>query len=240
MLPYNFDKDPIGYAIHDYTNNLDIENIIVCSDFMEDDVIPTSYLFRTNEEFPLLEQKAMELCYGKILDIGAAAGPHSHYLIANGKNVSTLEVSPNAHRYLKKRFPDAQHFLGNIHNLTTSKFDTLLLLMNGIGIAGTRKKTTKFLQHLAQLLNPGGQILCDSTDIKYLFKNKDGSYWMDVSVEYYGDFKFNMRYKTKESGWFDWVYFDLESLRDCANNAGLTLSLCATDEDSFLVKLLKT
>jgi len=230
-------KDPIGNAIWDYHTQNSPQDIIVESDLVEDDVLPIDVLFRNFESFPKLELTAMEYCKGKILDIGAAAGPHTKYLIEKGFNVSTIEVSPIAHRYLKEVLPEATHYSARIQEFNTGGFDTILLLMNGIGLAGTYNQVAPFLKHLASLLNPGGSILCDSTDVQNVFEDDEGALWVDLNANYYGEFKFNMKYKDSESGWFNWVYLDLKNFEKFTHEAGLQLTLLDEDENSFLVQL---
>lgn len=67
--------------------------------------------------------------------------------------------------------------------------------MNGLGIAGTLANLEQTLLKAKSLLKPGGQILCDSSDVKFLYEEEDGSYWMDLNAQYYGEFKFKMSYK---------------------------------------------
>lgn len=232
-------NDPIGNAIWDYELDNQPEDINVDSDITEEDIIPIDYLFRTYLDFPPLEITAMKACNGKILDVGAGAGPHSKYLIEKGFDVTTVESSPNAHRYLKKFLPQATHYCSSILDFNIGKYDTILLLMNGIGLAGTAEEVEPFLNHLSSLLSTGGSILCESTDIIELFTDDEGGMWVDLNANYYGDFRFNMRYKDSESGWFNWVYVDLKNLDKFASNVGLQLTLLDTDDSSFLVQLKK-
>ncbi|PKR80138.1 SAM-dependent methyltransferase [Brumimicrobium salinarum] len=232
-------NDPIGQAIWDFHNNNQPEDIIVASDLVEDDVLPIDLLFRAYKDFQPLEKTAMKYCKGSILDIGAAAGPHTKYLLENGFTVSTVEKSPKAHQYLLSKFPDCKHYHTSILNFKEDKYDTILLLMNGIGIAETFSNVIPFLNHIATLLKPGGSIICDSTDVQNVFEDEEGGLWVDLNANYYGEFKFNMKYKDSESGWFNWVYVDLKNLEKFANEAGLQLSLLDEDENSFLVQLKK-
>jgi 2-polyprenyl-3-methyl-5-hydroxy-6-metoxy-1,4-benzoquinol methylase len=88
--------DPIGLAIQDYIKTKKPADIIVTADLCDDDIIPVEVLFRTYEEMPALEQKAMSMCCGKILDVGAGAGPHSIYLSELGHEIQAIDTSPGA------------------------------------------------------------------------------------------------------------------------------------------------
>ncbi len=74
-------------------------------------------------------------------------------------------------------------------------------MMNGIGISEKLEALKPFLAKCKSLLSENGQILLDSTDIKYLYEDEDDSVWIDLNSSYYGEFQFQMHYK-EESGPF--------------------------------------
>lgn len=232
-------NDPVGAAVWDYHNQNEPGDIVVECDVLDDDVLPIDLLFRNYDEFPKLEVAAMKHCKGKILDVGPAAGPHAKYLVSQGFDVTTVEISPESHRYLEMALPEAKHYLTHIMDFNTGKYDTILLLMNGIGLAGTYKKVTPFLKHLATLLEPGGTIIGDSSDVQNVFTDDEGGLWVDLNAEYYGEFEFNMKYKDTESGIFNWVYIDYKNLEKSATEAGFKLTLLDDDENSYLVQFTK-
>lgn len=232
-------NDPIGEAIWDYYHNNNPLNIDVESDITDIDIMPIEYLFRNYSMFPELEKVAMKHCKGKILDVGAAAGPHALYLADQGFEVETIDISPKANAYLKEVLPNSIHHLGKIQDFSKNKYDTILLLMNGIGLAGTYDEITPFLAHLASLLEEGGCILAESTDVIDVFEDDDGGIWIDLNANYYGEFRFNMKYKDAESGWFNWTYLDRNSFSVLAEKAGLEVDFIFDNNDSFLVKLTK-
>lgn len=228
-------NDPLGQAILDFAKEGKAQDIIVASDLCDDDIIPTKYLFRTHKQMPIIEQAALELCTGKILDVGAAAGCHAIYLMEQGKDVQAIDTSAGAVQFLKeKNIPTRQI---NFYDLKGEHYDTLLLLMNGIGIAGTLSNVDHFLTHAKSLLTPNGKILIDSTDIMYLYEDEDGSVWVDLNTEYYGNFRYQMKYKDHVSEWFDWLYLDAEKFLSAAERCGLDFEVVETEDYSFLVQL---
>lgn len=230
-------KDPIGQAIEDYINGNSTAVITVQSDLSEDDEIPISYLFRSLEEMPELEQIAIENCTGTVLDVGCGAGPHIRALSAKGINCEGIEVSSKAATYLREEGFTiyAQDFLA----FSEKQYDTLLLLMNGLGLAGKLQDLSQFLLHAKSLLKEGGKILCDSTDVRYFYEDEDGSVWIDLNAKYYGEFKFKMQYKSYTTDWFDWLYVDFETLKATAESVGLTCTCIHADEASqtFLAEI---
>jgi SAM-dependent methyltransferase len=228
--------DPIGQAILDYAKNKKPFDIIVSSDICEDDIIPIEVLFRNLKDMPEIEKKALKLCKGKVLDVGAGAGIHCQELIKNGLSTHALDSSQGSIEYLKNIGVSAT--LCSFESFDSkTKFDTILMLMNGIGIAGTLANLEKTLLKAKSLLQEGGQLICDSSDIRYLYEDEDGSMWMDLNSEYYGNFRFQMHYKKISGPWFDWLYVDYDNLHRVATNVGFKSVKIMEQENHFLAQL---
>lgn len=228
-------NDPLGQAILDFAKHGKAKDIVVASDLCDDDIIPVDYLFRSYADMPKMEQVALAHCEGKILDVGSGSGIHANYLKELGKEISCIDISQKATEYAKSLGLEARTL--NFFDLKDESYDTLLFMMNGIGIAGTLANLDKTLIHAKSLLNPGGQILCDSTDIKYLYEDEDGGMWVDLNTEYYGNFRFQMKYEEHETPWFDWLYVDAESLAASAKKCGFSCEILVEEETQFLAKL---
>jgi hypothetical protein len=110
------------------------------------------------------------------------------------------------------------------------RFDTILLLMNGSGIIGNMEGMERFFYRMKQLLKPGGRIYMDSSDLKYLFEEEDGSYLIDVAGEYYGLVDFQMQYKQVKGESFDWLYIDFDTLAYYAEQYGFTAEVVCQGE----------
>lgn len=216
--------DPIGRAVYDFHFNSINQPVIVHSDDFDDDTIDTGYLFRSYRQMPALEKKAMTLCRGAILDVGACAGAHSIYLQTKGLEVTALETSDLSCQVLKSR-GIVKVIQQDIFKFTNQKFDTILLLMNGTGIAGSLAGLDVLFHHLGTLLHPGGQILIDSCDLIYLYEQEDGSAILDISAEnYYGELMFQTEYKSWISKPFPWLYVDLNNLEQAVEKNQLKLN----------------
>ena len=140
-------NDIFGQALLDYQNNDYTEDIVTKSSLDEEDILPLPYLFRSFDEMPPIEQKALQLCKGKVLDIGAGAGSHSLYLQNKGFDVTALDSSKGSTDVCKLRgIKKAVH--GSLLDYADSSFDTLLMLMNGIGLVGEIGSLTDYFSHL--------------------------------------------------------------------------------------------
>ncbi len=227
--------DPVGAAILDYIKTRKPDDIIVSSDICEDDVIPVEVLFRNQIEMPDLELMALESCKGKVLDVGAGAGAHSKELIDRGLDVDSIEISDGAVEYMKSIGLNARKI--NFFDLKNEKYDTILMMMNGIGVAGKLSNLENTLLQAKSLLQPGGKILCDSSDIKYLYEDEDGALWVDLNSEYYGNFRFQMKFKKEKGPWFDWLYVDFDNLFNAAKNVGLKAKKIVDQDDHYLAEI---
>lgn len=236
-------KDLFGKAILDYQTNNNPEDLITETSISEEDEMSVAYLFRPFEEMPLIEQKALEFSKGRVLDVGCGAGSHSLYLQnKKGLDVTSIDISANAIeccrlRGLKNVFVmDILDFDSGVN-----KFDTILLLMNGTGIFGTLEKVSTFLQKLKSLLNPGGQVLIDSSDIIYMFdEDEDGGKWIP-SDNYYGEVTFTVTYKEEREDPFNWLYLDYNTLQNACPDNGFGCELIEEGEHfDYLARLTQT
>lgn len=232
-------KDLFGKAIFDFYTHNSPEDIITETSISEEDEMSVEYLFRAYKEMPKIEQKALQLAKGKILDVGCGAGSHALSL-QNERNldVTAIDISEKAiETCLLRGVKNAK--VENILDFEGEKFDTILLLMNGTGIFGKLKNCNKYLSKLKSLLNPDGQILLDSSDIIYMFdEDEDGGKWIPSENDYYGELTFNISYKNEKEEPFDWLYLDYNTLQNAAIANGLKCELIIEGEHyDYLAKL---
>lgn len=232
-------KDLFGQAILDYQTNNSPEDLITETTISEADEMSVAYLFRSYVDMPPLEQKALQIAKGKILDIGCGAGSHSLYL-QNELNlaVTAIDISKNAIQACKLRGVSNAQTIDMLDLDPKEKFDTILLLMNGTGIFGKVNNLPKYLQKLKTLLNTNGQILIDSSDIIYMFdEDEDGAKWIP-SNNYYGELEFSITYKNEKEESFPWLYLDYNTLQNAAIDNGLNCELILEGEHyDYLAKL---
>lgn len=234
-------NDILGNALKAfYFDKNTTDKLLTTSSISEEDEMPLDYLLRSFANMPLLEQKALKLAKGKVLDLGCGAGSHSLHLQNQGLQVTAIDISEGAIAVAKHRGVK-NAYLQDIYQLDNSeKFDTILVLMNGTGICGKLSKLATFLQHISKFLNPNGQILIDSSDIIYMFEDENGEHWIDAGQEYYGEVEFYMSYQGKTSKSFDWLYVDYNTLQRCAVYNGFNCELILEGEHyDYLAKITK-
>lgn len=229
-------KDLFGTALLDYQKDNYTEDLVTSTNISGEDELPLPYLFRSFKDMPKLEQKALKLSKGTILDVGCGSGNHSLYLQKKGLDVKGIDVSAGAVEVSKLR--GLNHVeLKNILE-ETSQFDTILLLMNGTGIFQKLSQVSTYLTQLKSLLKPGGQILMDSSDIKYMFEDEDGGVWMDANANYYGELDYYLSYKGEEEIPMKWLYLDFETLKSACESVNLNCELVMEgDHFDYLARL---
>ena len=230
-------KDLMGRAIWDYFYQENPEDLQTETSISELDDLPVSYLFRNYKEMNALEQKALDLSFGKVLDVGAGAGSHSLYL-QNKRNleVTALDISPKSIEICKARGVEnavCEDFL----KFSNDKFDTILLLMNGTGIFQSLKNLDQYLQKLKNLISENGQILLDSTDILYMYDQDDDGGVLVPATGYYGELDYYIHYKGESELPMKWLYLDFNTLKNAAIANGFKIQKIKQLDDSYLAKL---
>lgn len=218
--------DIFGTAIWEYfggTSEAELLTYLTLQGFDQpfQDSLPLAYLFRSFRDMPPLERLALQLCRGKVLDVGCGAGSHSLYLQKQGLEVTALDSSPGAvATCIKRGIKDVVQL--EVLNYRGTNFDTILLLMNGIGLAGRLSRLPSFLGQLKKMLGTNGQILLDSSDIRYMYQDDESSlFHLPEEGPYYGEGEFTMEYKGKKSSKFPWLYLDQQRLKSEAEAVGL-------------------
>ncbi|MEO9892278.1 class I SAM-dependent methyltransferase [Aurantibacter sp.] len=215
----NMAIDVFGNALVDYQKGNYTEDIVTNSSLEEEDVIPLPHLFRSFEQMPKIEQIALDKCQGNVLDIGCGAGSHSLHLQKKGLTVTALDISEGAISVTSLRGVN-QTVCADIMHFSSENYDTLLLLMNGIGIVGNLSKLSAFLNHFKKLLAPKGSIILDSSDIIYMYETENGYFDISDIQNYYGEVEFTMSYKNEVSKPFNWLYIDFDTLKAVAFENG--------------------
>ena len=229
--------EPLGDAMMDYFLGRMGTSICVKSSIEADRYVSLETFFRENQTFPTLEKDAFHFCKGKILDAGAGSGPHALYLQEKGFDITGIDISEKSVEVMQKRGLK-KTVCADIFNYEGETYDTILMMMNGIGIAGDLPGLSKLLQHFKKLLNPGGQILFDSTDIGYVSSfDRSLSSLRTPIPEYYGTAYYQLEYKGKTGEIYPWLFIDRHTLTTAATENGYKCSVLKIHGTQFLARL---
>jgi SAM-dependent methyltransferase len=193
---------------------------------------PADHYLAEPEAWPQHDHRALRLCRGHVLDIGAGAGRIAVELQRRGMAVTGLDTSAGAVEVARKRgLRDT--VIATVDRYAaagTATYDTFLLLGNNLGLLESRERAPVFLDALARLANPGARIVAQSTEP---YGTKD-----PVHVAYHqrnrergrlgGQLRLRLRYRLLATEWFDYVNPSIEELKELV--AGSAWRIDAIDD----------
>ncbi|BDD04627.1 class I SAM-dependent methyltransferase [Aureibacter tunicatorum] len=227
-------KDIYGEGLWDYFTGDDEATFTLQNDYGNPEDMPVEVFFYDEEDLTLLEKKSIDLCKGKVLDVGAGAGRHSLMLTKRLHKVKSIDISPLAVQLMQARGVEDAECVDIFEMQENEKFDTILLMMNGIGLAQKVENVVVLLEKLKKLLTPKGRIVFDSSDLAYLYEGEPLPF-----DKYYGEVKFRYKYHGNKSDWFGWVYVDQKMMNSLANKAGFNMNVKYTDEHEQYLAVLE-
>ena len=177
-------KDIQGHAIYDFWKNGKATSLKVHNSYGVPERMPVKHFFKPYHELPEVEQMALHICEEDILDVGAGAGKHALVLQEMQKKVAALEISPLAAKVMRQRGVE-EVIEQDIYSFKGRRFNTILMLMNGIGLSGTIEGLKNMMHHMKELLQPDGQWIFDSSDISYLYEKVDENLMRPINA--FGD-----------------------------------------------------
>lgn len=223
--------DIYGSALLDFHRTGQAEILWLHNSYDEPEEMPIEVFFRGENDMPEIELKALELCKGKVLDVGAGVGSHALLLEKKGLDVTAIDISEIAVQIMQERGvkkPLFQDFFK-----TTEKYNTLLFMMNGIGLTGTLPGFENLLESAKNLLLPKGQLLFDSSDISYLYDDLPMP-----AHQYFGEISYCYEYKKQKGNWFNWLYIDPTTLQRLSKQHGWNCKIVyVDDQDQYLAQL---
>jgi SAM-dependent methyltransferase len=223
--------DIYGNALLDFHKTGKTDILWLHNSYDEPEEMPTDVFFRDEKDMPEIELKALNLCKGKILDVGAGVGSHALILDKKGMDVTAIDISPIAVQIMKDR--GVKNAVMQDFFKVEQEYDTLLFMMNGIGLTGTMQGFKNFLEKTKDLIHPKGQIIFDSSDISYLYEELPMP-----QHQYFGEIQFCYEYKNQKGSWFNWLYIDPATLHQLSREHGWNCEIVYVDEqDQYLAKL---
>lgn len=227
-------RDIFGEALNDYQHQGTLKSpLLLHSTYGDIEEMPIEVFYREEEDFPEMEFIALSLCDGKVLDVGAGVGSHVLYLQEKEFDVTALEISALACNIMQER--GVQKIIQkDFFKLKEVKFDTLLFLMNGSGLAQTLDGFRSLLRHASTLLTDRGQLLFDSSDISYLYEE----YRIPRPDYYFGEIGYQYEYNGVKGEPFKWLYIDQKTLIKIAHEEKWVVQvLFEDDNDQYLVRM---
>jgi SAM-dependent methyltransferase len=212
---------PYARALTDYHAGIEAATLTLRSSLGEVDELPAALFFRQPADFFPFETYALELCRGRTLDVGAGTGIHSLELQARGIDVTALEILPKLTE-IQRALGVRRRLRANFKTWAGDRFDTVLMLMNGIGPVGTLFGLDGFLTHAHRLVASGGQLLVDSGEAIVVGEvdPRAAARWPPTDAGYRGEAWIELEYRRHRGAPFRELYVDMGTLAAHAERAG--------------------
>lgn len=226
--------DPHAEALLDCHRGERDAMLIVYQEDGRDDV-PAAFWLRS--VFDPVEEDALALCRGRILDLGAGAGVHALALQERGCDVTAIDIAPGCVTVMRERgVRNAQ--VADAFAVELGRFDTILTICNGLDKVGRLADLPRFLERMRAMLTPDGQLLADSFDLRV---GADAAQVARLQArqaggDYFGELSLCFEYRGKRGAPFRALHVDFDTLAQAAAKAGLRCELLRQDGGHYLVR----
>jgi SAM-dependent methyltransferase len=180
--------------------------------------------FTAPQDLSELEAIALDTSVGPVLDIGSGCGRLALLLQARGIEVSALDICDDMVNLMRQRGV-TQAECGDAFTIDRGHYQTILMLMETVGLAGDIDGLGRLLDNLQQRLTADGQIICDACPL--------------IETGQTASVRMQIRYENCVGTPFHWLYVDAQSFAAVAARHGLTLDIGYHDEESghYLARL---
>jgi SAM-dependent methyltransferase len=209
-------QDAFGHVMYDYLHGIHSREIIERDDgFFSISSGPVLY-FAPFDDWPAIEQKAMEYVCGRVLDVGCGAGRHSLYLQEQGLDVLGVDNSPLCLEVCRQRSVRMVKGL-SVTQLSSrlGVFDTVLMLGNNFCLVGNPRRARWLLRRLAKMTPLQGRILAGLRNPYNTDQPEHLEYhaWNRSRGRYSGQARIRVHYKKAVTPWIEFLMLSPDELR---------------------------
>lgn len=222
MKKLESEEDAFGHALLAVHKGEEVHEIVERDDGFVDSMSTKGY-FSDYEAWSPIEQKAMQLVKGRVLDIGCGAGRTSLYLQEKGFYVLGIDISPLALKVCTLRGLRRSKLMPiEIIGFKPNSFDTILMLGNNFGLFGNLKKAKRLLRRFHRMTSKDALIIASSRDpyktdspahLQYHKMNKRKGRMS-------GQVKIRIRYEKYKGRWFDYLMVSREEMAQILSDTG--------------------
>lgn len=216
MIP---SEDAYGRQLLDeYHNRKKTAETIERDDGLIDFGSEAGLYFTQYKDWSPVEQQAIALAKGKVLDVGCGAGRHSLYLQENGFDVTGIDNSPGAIEVCKLRGLKKAEVLPveDVDKLAENSFDTIIMFGNNFGLFGSPENAKKILEKFTRITTENAQIIAGTLDP---LKTDDPSHLSYHALnrqrgQLPGQVKMRIIYEDTIGDWFNYLFVSPEEMRE--------------------------
>jgi SAM-dependent methyltransferase len=235
------EEDAFGQMLMAYYGGNDVSEVVERDDGLTNS-LPAKAYFSGYEDWQPIEQTAMQLVKGRVLDVGCGAGRHSLYLQEKGFDVLGVDVSPLAINVCKLRGLK-QAKVASIEDLAfkPDSFDTVLMLGNNFGLLGSFAKARELLNKFHRMISEDGLIIAETRD-PYKTDNPTHLDYHKLNKKkgrMAGQVRIRTRFQNYVSGWFDYLMASKEEMTDILEGTGWTVKSFIDSETSTYVAVIR-
>ena len=217
------DHDAFGHMMYDHFIGKDSYEIIERDDGFFSISSGSKLYFSPFEEWPQIDQDAMNFVQGRVLDIGCGAGRHALYLQEQGFDVTGIDNSPLAIKVCKARgLRNAQLLQITRISSRLGVFDTILMLGNNFALMGNPGRARWLLRKFHKITSKNGRILAQTRDpcqtdlpehLEYHQRNRKMG-------KLAGEARMRVRYKKYATPWIDFLLVSKEEMATILEGTG--------------------
>ena len=236
------DQDAFGHVMFDFLHGIRSQEIIERDDGMFSISPGPALYFAPYDEWPLIEQKAMEYAGGRVLDVGCGAGRHSLFLQERGLDVLGVD---NSHLCLEVC---RQRGVRQVQGLSVTQlssrlgiFDTILMLGNNFCLVGNPRRARWLLRRLSAMTSTKGRILAglrnpyDTDQPEHLEYHA----WNRSRGRLSGAARIRVRYKKTVTPWIEFLMLSPDELQALLDDTPWQVEIVFDDPSGNYVAVLE-
>lgn len=198
--------------------------------------------FSDYEDWPPIEQKAMQFAEGRVLDIGCGAGRNSIYLQKKGFDVLGIDISPLAIKVCKLRgLKKAKVIPVETVKFKSNSFDTIIMMGNNFGLFGNLKKAKRLLKRFHRMTSKDALIIAATRD-PYKTDNPAHLQYHKLNKKrgrMSGQVRIRSRFEKYIGKWFDYLMVSKEEMKQILLDTGWEVREFLDSGDSNYIAVIE-
>jgi len=241
MKKLKLEEDAFGQELYAAYAGEEVFEILERDDGLID-VMKTGEYFSQYEGWSPIEQKAMQIVKGRVLDVGCGAGRHSLYLQEKGFDVLGIDISPLAINVCRLRgLKNCKVVPIEAVNFKPNSFDTIIMMGNNFGLFADFKRARRLLKRFCRMTSEDALIIASSRDpyktinpahLEYHKLNKKRGRMS-------GQVRIRIRYEKYVGKWFDYLMVSRKEMEQILLDTGWKIKEFLDSEGPHYIAIIE-